>query len=122
MGEFAPHDVEYQMRYMVDAVRPAPNAPARLMERDPGRLRYFLMIFENPKYRVFRIVSRANEREADRFAAEAAAALKSGDPAQAECRAAAALKCDPRHPAATRLLAAAALKRADEQAAREQRP
>ena len=62
LGEFAARaPIELQMRYMVDAVEPPPAAPARLFEFAPRRARWFRLVWSNPKYRVFQIVSRGDE-------------------------------------------------------------
>lgn len=113
MGEFSGKSVEYQMRYMVNTLRPPPQAPAHLFERAPERLRLFERVFSNPKYRVFRIVTHADEIEAARLADEARRELLAGHAPLAESLAAQALKHDARHGEARRLLAEAALRRAE---------
>lgn len=63
-GEFARRGIPYQMRYFVDAVSPPDDAAARLFEYRPTEGRYFKLLWENRKYRVFQIVSGANEEKA----------------------------------------------------------
>ncbi len=78
MGEFSPWMPEYQMRYMVNALYPPPTAPARLFEFRPRVLRKFVWEWGNSKYRVFRIVTRADEADAAGYAARAESALQEG--------------------------------------------
>ena len=79
LGEFAVGvPVQYQMRYMVDAVHPHPDAPALLFEQEPERLEYFRLLWENRKYRVFRIQTRADEAEAESLVMMAQQAFERG--------------------------------------------
>lgn len=113
LGEFSSRDVLYQTRYMVDALDPPDHAVARRFEYDPERLRLFAMVYQNRKYRVFRIVHQADERAAERLAADAARMLSEDRAPEAEALAARALRHHPGHPAACAVLAEAALRRAE---------
>ncbi len=68
LGEFFPGQADQQMRYMVDALEPPEYAAARLFENKPHDPVYFEWEFGNRKYRVFRIISRADEAQAERLA------------------------------------------------------
>ena len=95
LGEFAiGQPIQYQMRYMVDAVQPAEHAPALLFEREPERLEYFRLVWENRKYRVFRIRTRADEAEAESYAMMAQRAFERGSMTQAYDTALEALRLD----------------------------
>ncbi len=109
MGEFAEKvEPQYQMRYMVDALDPPDHAPARLFEFAPDRLALFDLTCSNVKYRVFRILTASEEAEVQRMVDEAETALQNGRPAEAEARAAEAVKRWPRHRKAVDLLAKSA--------------
>lgn len=95
MGEFSEIQPGYQMRYMVDALDPAPEAAARLFEQRPEELEHFTATFANRKYRVFRLLhSPVAARLAQTRAAEAREALERGDLDAAEHLAAHALRMD----------------------------
>lgn len=104
LGEFAVQQPEMQMRYCVNALRPPPDAAARLFEFRPDGGRYFQWLWGNAKYRLFRIIRRADERQAERIAGEAGADLARGDLAGAEAKASLALLHDPQCPAAQQVL------------------
>ncbi len=95
LGEFAARQPELQMRYHVNALCPPETAAARLFETHPGNGRYFQWLWGNGKYRVFRIIRRADEREAGRIAGEAEADLARGALADADLKAGLALLYDP---------------------------
>jgi hypothetical protein len=78
MGEFSPVHPEYQMRYMVNALHPPLTAPARLFESRPFAARKFRYEWGNAKYRVFRIVTHADEAAAAEYAARAQTAFEEG--------------------------------------------
>jgi hypothetical protein len=54
-GEFSPRSPEYQMRYMVDALTPPPEAPARRFEWKPQDFTRFELLWSNARYQVYRI-------------------------------------------------------------------
>ncbi|HRT05282.1 MAG TPA: hypothetical protein P5204_06250 [Kiritimatiellia bacterium] len=95
LGEFSEIQPGLQMRYMVDALDPATNAAARLFEQRPEELKYFAPQFANRKYRVFRLKrSPVAARLAETLVEQARAALENGDLAEAETKAAHALRMD----------------------------
>lgn len=104
LGEFADIQPESQMRYCVNALNPPPYAVARMFEKRPEEGRYFRLLWGNAKYRVFRVVTRADECAADRLAAEAADALRVGRAQEAESKAEQALMYDPQNTNAMRVL------------------
>lgn len=104
MYEFADRSPELTLRYMVDALRPPAAAPARLFEFEPGRTRLFQLVWNNAKYRVFRIVSGADERQALQRVAEADAAFREGRLDDAERCATDALRLVPRQERAGEIL------------------
>ncbi len=104
LGEFADPQPELQMRYCVNALRPPADAAARRFEFQPDRARYFQWLWGNSKYRVFRIIRRADERRAERIAREAQAELARGDLAAAEAKATLALLHDPHAAGAQQVL------------------
>jgi hypothetical protein len=119
-GQFADRQPEQQLRYFVDALRPPPGAAARLFEQAPDRARYFQWLWGDTKYRVFRIIRRADELQAARIVAEAEVDLAHGNLAEAEAKATLALLHDPHHAGAQRLLLDVAAAR--EQAVNEKAP
>lgn len=113
LGEFAKSQPESQMRYCVNALDPPPSAAARAFEFAPERCRYFRLLWGNRKYRVFRVVTRADEREAARLAEAAARAAREGRALEAESKASQALLYDPQNTQAMQVLLPAAGRRAD---------
>jgi hypothetical protein len=95
-GEFSSAAPELQMRYMVNALEPPADAPARGLEFEPERARYFRLLWSNRKYAVFDILLRSEEAEAAERAGLAAKLLSEGDLDWAEREAVKALKADPR--------------------------
>ncbi len=104
MGEFAPFHQELQMRYFVNALDPPPESAARLFDGHPDDARYFVHLWSNIKYRVFRIITRSDEVEANRYAGEAALGFSRGWLDDAENRAELALAYDPNNERAMQLL------------------
>lgn len=104
LGEFADVQPESQMRYCVDALNPPPWAAARLFEKHPEQGRYFQFLWGNAKYRVFRVIMRADELCAGHLAAEAAQDLCRGRKADAENKATQALMYDPQNTNALQVL------------------
>jgi len=96
MGEFSDIKPEWQMRYFVDALRPPPNAPARLFEFRNEDLNIFEMLWSNGKYRVFKMRTSEDESRAGEMAERAAKALQQGQLQSAENLAAKALLLYPR--------------------------
>jgi hypothetical protein len=94
-GEFSERSPEMQMRYFVNALKPAEDAPARLFEFHPERLKLFRYAWGNTKYSVFKIRTRADEVAAGRHARQAQEALQRGDLALAEQEAMEALRRNP---------------------------
>ncbi|MBU1908647.1 MAG: hypothetical protein KJ726_01200 [Verrucomicrobia bacterium] len=103
-GEFAPVEPDRQMRYFVNALNPPEHAAARILESTPDQARWFRRVWENRKYRVFRILTRADEGMAWRYGQEARRAFQEGDLARAEERAASALLLDAREETAQEVL------------------
>lgn len=95
VGEFARRNPELQMRYFVDALEPPDYAPARLFESTPDDGLYFQHVWGNRKYRVFRIISRADEEMAAEWTRRAEEAFQRGDLDQAESHATSALMLFP---------------------------
>lgn len=104
LGEFADIQPESQMRYCVNALNPPPSAAARLFEKRPEQGRYFRFLWGNAKYRVFRVITRADELSAGRLAAEAVQALRQGRRPDAENKATQALMYDPQNTNAMQVL------------------
>lgn len=95
MGEFSDRAPELTLRYMVDALVPPPTAPARGFEFRPDRMECFHLVWQNAKYRVFRIVTAAEEAAARKSIDAAQKAFEAGRLDEAERRAAAAHKVNP---------------------------
>jgi hypothetical protein len=104
LGEFADIQPESQMRYCVNALNPPPSAAARLFEKRPEQGRYFRFLWGNAKYRVFRVITRADEQIAGRLAAEAVQSLRQGRRPDAENKATQALMYDPQNTNAMQML------------------
>ncbi len=112
MGEFSNQAPGLSLRYMVDALDPPPDAPARRFEYKPRGMECFHLVWQNPKYRVFRIVSATEESAARRLIDAAQAAFEAGRMDEAEQRAAAAHKVNPCDPRALEIVGRAASLRA----------
>ena len=95
IGEFSPVSPALQMRYFVDALNPPDEAAARLFEFRPDEATYFEHIWSNRKYRIFRVVSRADEDRADLLTLQAVRAFAEGRLDRAEELAWAALTLFP---------------------------
>ncbi len=104
MGEFSPYREDLQMRYFVNALNPPTNSAARLFDGRPDDSRYFVHLWSNVKYRVFRIIGRSDELEAERYAADSAADFSRGLLDDAEHKADLALAYDPNNGSAMQLL------------------
>jgi len=106
LGEFSTIAPGYQMRYMVDALVPPPDAAARLFEFKPDALTSFVPVYQNRKYRIFRLRDGPTvARHAAAWAARARTAFEEGRFHAAEADAARALLLRPGHPVASRILA-----------------
>lgn len=105
LGEFydAPSSIPYQMRYFVDAVEPVPNSPALRFEGDDS-LAYFSPVWENRKYRVYRIRTAADESESRAMGHMAERAFQQGDLDGAESTAIEALTLNPSNEKALKVL------------------
>ncbi len=95
LGEFAARNPELQMRYFVNALEPPEQAAARTFEYAPHETTYFEYVWGNRKYRVFRVISREDETQADALTIRAERAFARGDLNQAEEYAWAALALFP---------------------------
>ncbi len=104
LGEFSPYCEDLQMRYFVNALNPPPNSAALLFDERPEEARYFVHLWSNMKYRVFRIIGRSDELEAGRYAADSAADFSRGLLDDAENKADLALAYDPNNGRAMQLL------------------
>lgn len=95
LGEFSRIQPEYQMRYMVNAMNPPPDAPARMFEENPAALTEFECLWENRKYRVFRSRSPLNAERAADWLGRASRAFAAGRLEEAEVSASRALALEP---------------------------
>ncbi len=96
MGEFYPYFEELQMRYFINALNPSPSAPARIFEFSPDKSRYFIKLWENSKYRVFRVITPFEEARAIELARESTRLLQLGKTNEALIKAEEALMYDPK--------------------------
>jgi hypothetical protein len=96
MGEFYPYFEELQMRYFVNALNPPPSAPARVFEFSPDNSRYFIKLWENSKYRIFRVITPSDETRAVALAHECEKLLKAGKTNEATLKAEESLLYDPK--------------------------
>jgi hypothetical protein len=92
-GQFAQRSIQAQMRYMVNAVNPPLDAPARKFERGE-EVDGFRHLWSNRKYRVFRIRTAADKHESRARSLAAERAFQRGELVQAETEAEAALTLD----------------------------
>lgn len=105
MGEFAEAvPAIYQMRYFVDALNPPSSVPAKMFEEDPASLKQFRMVWENRKYRVFKIRTFADEAEASIRGIAASLAFQRGDLEEAERAARESLELLPDNEQALKIL------------------
>ncbi len=104
-GEFSKESPELQMRYFVNALDPKPDAAARGFEFDPDQRTWFVPLYRNVKYAVFRVVTAADEALAAREVARAESAFQRGDLRATQRACLAAMEYFPRQPRALELLA-----------------
>ena len=105
MGEFYRKQTEYQLRYMVDALDEGPDTAARQFNKNnPHDLRYFRLVWNDAKYRVFDVLTVDEEETAQLYFEMAEQALVNGDVKAAKKRALDALKLDVKHEGALRVL------------------
>ena len=111
MGELSNLAPEYSPRFMVDALEPASDAAVRVFEERPGEAKRFKLLFQNRKFRVYRLLPKREEalppficpRERPKLAevfseiAEKSAAI-AGFEARAWAFAVVALRADPDSP------------------------
>ena len=95
MGSFATNEPTLQLRYMVNAMNPPPTSPARFFEAGREDGWYFTQVFANKKYRVYKILTTANEMAGNVAMRRAADAFQKGDLELAERNAVDALKANP---------------------------
>lgn len=95
LGEFADQRPAAQMRYFVDALNPPPWAAARLFEFHPLAARWFRLVWQNRKYRVFRIITAGDEQAAEAIAQAAQRKIAQRRPEEAQRAAEQALLYDP---------------------------
>ncbi len=112
-GEFSSVHPELQMRYFVNALNPPEDAAARGFEFHPDDTTWFVPLWRNMKYAVYRVVSPADEENAGRDVALAEAAFERGNLDETSSLAALALQNFPRHPRALELLRLAGTLQAD---------
>ncbi len=95
IGEFSDVQPDRQMRYCVGKLRPPKWSAARKFEFHPETCRFFVKLWENRKYRVFRIISHYDQEVAVRKVRMAWDALERGDLLHADELAQEALGLDP---------------------------
>lgn len=103
-GEFAEIGVPCQMRYFVNALDPPATAPARLFDKKDAELTWFLPVWENRKYKVYRIRSEDDERSAALWAEQAERCFQRGDVRGTERAAREALVLNPYNDLALKML------------------
>ena len=105
MGEFYSKQIPYQLRYMVDALDEGMDTAARKFNKNnPHDLRYFRLVWNDSKYRVFDILTGDEEKTAQRYFEMAERALTNGDIKVAKKRAMSALSFDIKHEGALRVM------------------
>jgi hypothetical protein len=102
-GGYAKTHPEYQMRYFVDALDPAPDTIAWRFEKQSNSFTYFQPVYGNRKYQVYKIVTRDIEQQAADLAIEASVLEKQERYALAYEKAQAALALFPFEPVALRV-------------------
>ena len=95
LGEFSSIAPSQQMRYFVNVLSPPAQAAARLLDKNPERARYFLYQWGNRKYRVFKILTSADERTAGNYSRQAEERLQQGDLDRAESWSLASIRLQP---------------------------
>lgn len=103
-GEFADERVDLQMRYCVDAVNPPSDSAAMTLEFNHEKSRYFSCLWENRKYKVFRIITRLDETRAAGHVELAESFLLEGRNDDASAAASMALVYDPGNKRAVELI------------------
>ena len=105
LGEFSQRaPATLQMRYFVDALDPPSDVPARRFEADPEGLQDFRLVWQNRKYRVFRIRTAADQLEAVSWSHAAETEFQHGNLDGAESNAMEALTLDPRNELALKII------------------
>ena len=79
LGQFSDVAPDRQMRYFVNTLDPPEFAAARVFEYQPEKSKYFRTVWENRKYRVFRMVTKKEESFADWYSKKAWNAFERGD-------------------------------------------
>ncbi len=102
-GEFANYRPEWQMRYFVDALHPPEGAAARLFESQQ-QFKWFKLLYENRKYRVFRAVTDEDLEAAKVWGEDAERLLQGGDLGGAEEAAVKALQLFGSEPVSLKVL------------------
>lgn len=82
-GEFAKTQQKNQMRYMVNALKPKPDAAAMIL-KDPLKTIYFQKRWDNRQYLVYEILSDEDERESNELAITGEVFYGRGDLEQAD--------------------------------------
>lgn len=95
LGAFSSQEPTLQLRYMVDAMNPPPTSPARLFEAGRPTGPYFRQVFANRKYKVYKIMTKADEVAAATSLRRATTAIEQGDVKLAEREATQALRYNP---------------------------
>jgi len=95
MGAFATNEPTLQLRYMVGAMNPPESCPARFFEAGREDGRYFRQVFANRKYRVYQMLTKAEEVAAGVALRRARSAFERGDLDEAERQSVVALRADP---------------------------
>lgn len=95
LGSFAAQEPTLQMRYMVNAMTPPPTVPARLFESGAKVGPYFRETYANRKYKVYRIMTVADEAAARVALGRAIAAFEQGRVDDAEREATTTLRLNP---------------------------
>lgn len=103
-GEFSDVKPEWQMRYFVDALDPPDTVPAKMFEFSPDELAWFDLLWENTKYKVFRLRDMPPAQKSRMLATQALEALENGEVHVAEDKAGRALYHDPDNVEAARIL------------------
>lgn len=104
LGAFATNEPTLQLRYMVDAMNPPPGCPARFFEAGKEDGRYFRQVFANRKYRVYRMLTKAEEVAAGVALRRARTAFQEGDLDEAERQSILAMRADPNSMGAAEIL------------------
>jgi hypothetical protein len=104
MGSFSTNEPTLQLRYMAGAMNPPADCPARFFEAGREDGHYFMHVFSNRKYHVYKMLTTAEEVAANVAVRRASEAFETGDLDAAKVQAERAIGSNPNSGEAQKIL------------------